>query len=97
MENFTFPADKSLVSTFSIMLQLKEKLLPLVAVHCPGPILDIRGMGAIFEGTFSEKRTFFLLALPKQVSFLTISKEKIFLKTQSTRLGAIVAPDKGLE
>ena len=43
-ENFTFPAD----STFSIMFQLKEKLLPLVAVHCTGPILDISGTGAIY-------------------------------------------------
>ena len=55
-ENFTFPADKNLVSTFSIMFQLKEKLLLLVAVHCTGPILDISGIGAIFWGTFSEKR-----------------------------------------
>ena len=91
------PADKNLVSTFSIMLQLKEKLLSLVAVHCPGPILDIRGMGAIFWGTFFEKKAFCLLAPPKQMSFLTISNENIFLKTQSTRLGAIVAPNKGLE
>ena len=29
--------------------------------------------------------------------FLTISNENIFLKTQGTRLGAIVAPNKGLE
>ena len=29
--------------------------------------------------------------------FLTISNGNIFLKTQDTKLGAIVAPDKGLE
>ena len=54
-------------------------------------------VGAIFLGTFSEKRLFCLLAPPKQMSFLTISNENIFLKTQSTRLVAIVAPNKGLE
>ena len=31
------------------------------------------------------------------MSFLAISNESIFLKTQGTRLGAIVAPNKGLE
>ena len=31
------------------------------------------------------------------MSFLIISNENIFLKTQGTRLGAIVAPNKGLE
>ena len=29
--------------------------------------------------------------------FLTISNENIFFKTQGTRLGAIVAPNKGPE
>ena len=38
-----------------------------------------------------------MLVPPKQVSFLTISNENIFLKTQGTRLGAIVTPNKGLE
>ena len=31
------------------------------------------------------------------MSFLPISNENIFFKTQGTRLGAIVAPNKGLE
>ena len=31
------------------------------------------------------------------MSFLTISKETIFLKTQGTKLGAIVASNKGDE
>ena len=31
------------------------------------------------------------------MSFLTIFKENIFLKAQGTRLGKIVAPNKGLE
>ena len=48
-------------------------------------------------GTFSEKMTFYLLAPPKQMSFLTIFNENIFLKIQGTRLSAIVAPNKGLE
>ena len=38
-----------------------------------------------------------MLVPPKQVSFLTISNENIFLKTQGTRLGAIVTRNKGLE
>ena len=59
------------------------------------PILDIGGMGAFFGGTFSEKRLFCLLARPKQMS-LNISNENIFLETQGTRLGVIVAPSKGL-
>ena len=62
-----------------------------------GPVLDTGVMGAFFGSTFSEKRAFFLLAHPKQLSFLTISDENIFLKTQGTRLGTIVAPNKGLE
>ena len=31
------------------------------------------------------------------MSFLTISNENFFFKTQGTRLGAIVAPNRGLE
>ena len=54
-------------------------------------------MGAFFGGTFSEKRAFCLLAPAKQLSFLMISNENIFRKTQGTRLGATVAPIKGLE
>ena len=61
------------------------------------PTLDIAGMDAFFWGTFSEKRAFCLFAPPKQMSFLTISNENIFLRTQGTRLGVIVAPKKGLE
>ena len=38
-----------------------------------------------------------MLAPPKQRSFLTISNENIFSKTQGGRLGAKVAPNKGLE
>ena len=54
-------------------------------------------MGVIFWGTFSEKRAFYLFAPSKQILFLTISNENIFEKTQGTRLGATVAPNKGLE
>ena len=55
------------------------------------------GHGCVFGAHFSEKRAFWLLALPKQIPFLTISKENTFFKTQGTRLGAIVAPSKCLE
>lgn len=34
------------------------------------PILDIGGMDAFFEACFIEKRAFYLLASPKQMSFL---------------------------
>lgn len=54
-------------------------------------------MSFFFEAHFTEERTFSLLAPPKQMSFLTISTENIFLKTQGTRLVAIVAPNKGLD
>ena len=62
-----------------------------------GPILGIGGMGVCFGGIFSEKRVFCLLATPKQLSYLTISNENIFFKTQGTRLGAIVTPNKDTE
>ena len=57
-----------------------------------GPVLDIGGMGAFFKAHFLKKK-----APPEQLSFLTISNENIFFKTQVTRLGAIIAPNKGLE
>ena len=50
-----------------------------------------------FQGTFSEKRAFCLLAVPKQKLFLTFSNENIFSKIQGSRLGAEVAPNKVLE
>ena len=54
--------------------------------------------GYVFFGAcFQKKRAFCLLAPPKHMSFLTISNGNVFLKTQDTRLGAIVASDKGLE
>ena len=37
-----------------------------------------------------------MLAPPKQMSFLTISKENIFFRTLGTSLGAIVATKKAL-
>ena len=46
--------------------------------------------------TFSKK-AFYLLVPPKQMLFLTIANENNFFKTQITRLGARVAPNKGLE
>ena len=44
-----------------------------------------------------EKRTFCLLTLSKQMSFLTISNENIFFTAQGTILGVIATPNKGLE
>ena len=38
-----------------------------------------------------------MLVPPKQMLFLTIANENNFFKTQITRLGARVAPNKGLE
>ena len=61
------------------------------------PILDSKGIGALFGAHFLEKRAFRLLTLPKQMPFLTISNKNIFFKTQGNRLGAIVAPNKRLE
>ena len=63
--------------------------------HQAGPILDTGSVGAFFQGIFSEKKAFCLLAPP--MLFLTISNENIFFKPQGTRLGAIVAPNKGPE
>ena len=62
-----------------------------------GPILEIEGMGAFFWGTIFWKKGICLLAPPKQMSFSTISHKNIFLKTQGTKLGAIIAPNKVLE
>ena len=62
-----------------------------------GPVLDSEGMSAFLGAHFSEKRAFWLLAPPKQMPFLTISDKNIFFKTQGTRLGSIVAPNKCLE
>ena len=60
------------------------------------PILDSKGLGALFGAYFLEKRAFYLLTLPKQMSFLTISNKIISFKTQGNRLGVIVAPNKCL-
>ena len=54
------------------------------------------GNGCVLQDIFSEKSTFCQLAPSKQMSFL-ISNENIFFKTQDTKLGALVAPNKGLE
>ena len=51
----------------------------------------------LFRVLFLKKIAFCLLAPPKQMSFLTISNENVLFKTQGTRLGAIIAPNKGLE
>ena len=46
---------------------------------------------------FWKKKDIVFLAPPKQMSFLIVSNENIFSKTQGTRLGAIITPNKGLE
>lgn len=67
----------------------------------PRPILEINGIRAFFRACFfvffPEKRAFCLAVPPKQMLYLTISNENIFFKTKGTRLGAAVAPNKGLE
>ena len=54
------------------------------------------GMGAFF-GTIFFKKDFLFACTPMQMSFLTISNKNIFFKNQGTRLGVIIAPNKGLE
>ena len=63
----------------------------------PGPILDIGDMGTFLKHIFFEKRAFCLLSPPKQMSFLIISNEFCFFKTQDTRLGVTVASYKDIE
>ena len=53
------------------------------------------GMGA-FLGQFFSKN-FLFACTPMQMSFLTISNKIFFFKNQGTRLGVIIAPNKGLE
>ena len=55
------------------------------------------GHGYVFRAHFLKKGHFGCLNPPKQMPFLTVSNENIFSKTQGTRLGVIVAPNKGLE
>ena len=55
------------------------------------------GHGYVFQEYVFEKRVFYWLAPPKQKPFLSVSNENIIFKTQGTRLGVRVAPNKGLE
>ena len=50
---------------------------------CPNPILDIGAWVRFLVATLSKKKAFSLLALPKQMQFLTISTKNgvFFLKT----------------
>ena len=64
-------------------LDLTKKSVKIIGIH-------VRDMGAFLGANFFKKRAFCLLAPPKQMSFLTISN-------QGTSLGAIIAPNKGLE
>ena len=58
-------------------------------------LFETLGTHAFVGNTLLEKRAFVLLALPQQMSFLTIFNENGFFKTQDTRLEAIVTPNKG--
>ena len=62
-----------------------------------GLILQIGDMGAFFGGTIFGKKGICLFASLKQMSFSTIFNKNIFLKTQGTELGVIIAPNKVLE
>ena len=46
----------------------------------PGPILDSEGMGRFLGAQLPGKKTFWLLAPPKEMPFLTISDKKFFSK-----------------
>ena len=78
---------KHLATILPFKSKLSGKFQRFNAIDRTESILDIGIMGAFFVGTFSVKRKF----------LFAIFNESIFLKTQSTRLGAIVAPNKGLE
>ena len=55
--------------------QIKNQTLCTCRLFLPGPILDIRSMGAFFGTIFFKKGT-----PPKQMSFLTISNKKNFFQ-----------------
>lgn len=81
----------------SLLYQLDTKSrFTCVASNVSGHILTIWGMSALFGGYVLRKKKETLLCLHplKQIPLLIISK-KIFFKTQSSRLGAIVAPNRG--
>ena len=88
------------ISGFHSITFVYSRFFPKIQfLYCllTGPILDIMGMGAFYKDKFSEKKAFCLLAPPKQLSFLTTLNENIFFKSKGTRLGVIVAHNKGLE
>ena len=60
-------------------------------------ILDIGDTGAFLGDTIFGKKGICLFASLKQMLFLTIFNKNIFLKTQDTELGVIIAPNKVLE
>ena len=56
------------------------------------------GHGCVFLGYIFQKKGHFICLHPRnRCYFLIISNENIFFKIQGTILGAIVAPNKGLE
>ena len=62
----------------------------------PGSILDIGATGAFPGAHCFEKRPFSWLASPKKMSLLNNFNENFFFKLHDTKLGLIVAPNKGL-
>ena len=64
--------------------------------ECSQGLFQTLGAWVHFLGQmFSKKGHFACLHPPNQMSFLTISNENIFF--EGTRLGVIIAPNKGLE
>lgn len=56
------------------------------------------GHGGNFLGyNFWKKKAFCLLAFPKRCHFLPFLMKMCFFKTQDTKLGAIISPNKGPE
>ena len=84
---FPVPKTKRMITNTHQYSNHHRRILDLT-----GRILDRGDKVAFFGAHFLKKRVFCLLAPPKQILFSIISN-----KNQGTRLGAIVAPYKGLE
>ena len=92
-----YPPFKSL-SGKQKYLTLLTDLYILLSTLQAGPNLDLGVMGAFFRANVLKKGHFVCLHPLNRCHFTQpISNENIFFKTQGTRLGAIVTPNKGLE
>ena len=63
---------------------------------CAEPILDIEGMGAFLGHIFQKQGILFARNTYTEATFNHFY-ENTFIKTHCTRLGTIVASNKGLE